>query len=128
MKVIVNHCKNLKIYLTVTFQNATEMVSRLLNSRSRKILLQFAGSMQQEKTMLLILLQHIFWYIWDRRAHKRKTETAHDSPHCHAYAAKLFGLFFLSLFPGQNADHSSIAWQTENNNCYLLLWRDGTLT
>ena len=54
MKMVVNHCKNLKISLVVIFQNATEMVSRLLNSRSRKILLQFEGSMPQQKTMLLV--------------------------------------------------------------------------
>lgn len=53
MKMIVNHCKNLKICLIVIFQNAIEKVSRLLNSRSREILSQFEGSVQQEKTMLL---------------------------------------------------------------------------
>lgn len=69
--------------------------------------------------MLLLLLQHIFSHIWDRRAQKRKRETASNSPHYHAHAAnQLFGLFFISLFPGQNAAFQTQQYctQTEKKN------------
>lgn len=41
------------------------------------------------KTMLLVLLEHIFWYIWDRRPHKRKTETAHKCSTLSCICSKL---------------------------------------
>lgn len=110
--ITVIHCKNLKICLIVIFQNGIEMVSRLLSSSSRKILLQFEVPCKNRKQCCLFSYSIVFWYIWDSREHKRKRETAHNSGHYHAYAAKhLSGLFFISLFPGQNADHAAFQIQ-----------------
>jgi len=112
LKMIVNRCENLQISLTVVFQNAAEMVLRLLNPRPTKYYHSLKVPCNNRKQCCLFHYNTVFWYIWDHREHKRKTETARNPWHYHAYAAnQLSGLFFISLFPGQNGDH--VAFQTQ---------------
>lgn len=97
MTMTVNPWKYIKICLIVLFQNATEKGTRLLNSRSRKISLvwRFYAIKENNGACLVTAKSnaHNYW------------------GYC-AYAAnQLPDLFFISLLPGQNADHA--AFQTQ---------------